>query len=282
MSVEQTEWGAAMSELTVPMRPKVSVGDIDLAYTTTKDGVSKVLDGVSLHARAGEFISIIGPSGCGKSSLFNVLAGLLHPDAGTICVDGETAIGATEHFAYMPQNDLLLPWRDVLDNTILGLEVQGVSRRIARERARELLPVFGLEGFAHSRPSALSGGMRQRAALLRTVLTGREVLLLDEPFGALDSLTRKQMQDWLAQLLLERSWTVVLITHDIDEAILLSDRIYVLTSRPARVREVLEVNLPRPRTVASTEEPEFLSIRRALIAALVAGHDDTSKEMSRR
>ena len=159
-----------------------------------------VLDDVAFDVAPGEFVSVIGPSGCGKSTLFDVIAGLERPDAGRVLVDGADATGHVEHAAYMPQRDLLFPWRTVLDNTTLGLEVAGVRRREARARAQALFAPFGLAGFEHARPDALSGGMRQRAALLRTVVQERSLLLLDEPFGALDSLTRSEMQAWLAEV----------------------------------------------------------------------------------
>ena len=170
----------------------------------TVEGLTKaygdlpVLDGVSFTVGRGEFVAVIGPSGCGKSTLFDVVAGLEPPDGGRVLVDGTDVTGRTDAFAYMPQQDLLFPWRTVLDNTTLGLEVAGVRRRAARERARPLFAEFGLDGFEGARPGELSGGMRQRAALLRTVVQERPVLLLDEPFGALDALTRADMQVWLS------------------------------------------------------------------------------------
>ena len=172
----------------------------------TLDGLTKaygglpVLDGVRLTVAPGEFVAVVGPSGCGKSTLFDVVAGLERPDAGRVLVDGVEVTGRTEPFAYMPQQDLLFPWRTVLDNTTLGLEVAGVRRRAARDRARPLFAEFGLSGFEGVRPGELSGGMRQRAALLRTVVQDRAVLLLDEPFGALDALTRTDMQVWLSAM----------------------------------------------------------------------------------
>jgi ABC-type nitrate/sulfonate/bicarbonate transport system ATPase subunit len=219
----------------------------------TVDAVAKsypglqVLDDVAFDVAPGEFVSVIGPSGCGKSTLFDVIAGLELPDAGRVLVDGADATGRVEHAAYMPQRDLLFPWRNVLDNTALGLEVAGVRRRAARERARGLFGPFGLAGFEDARPDALSGGMRQRAALLRTVVQERSLLLLDEPFGALDSLTRAEMQAWLAGVWARYGWTVLLVTHDIREAVFLSDRVIVLTPRPATVRTQVSVDLPRPR-----------------------------------
>jgi ABC-type nitrate/sulfonate/bicarbonate transport system ATPase subunit len=234
-------------------------------------GRRDVLDGVDLDVAPGEFVSVIGPSGCGKSTLFNVIAGLERPDAGRVLVDGEDATGRVEPFAYMPQQDLLFPWRTVLDNTTLGLEVAGMRRRAARERARALFGPFGLAGFEGSRPAELSGGMRQRAALLRTVVQDRPVLLLDEPFGALDSLTRTDMQTWLDEVRARFDWTVLLITHDIREAVYLSDRVVVLTPRPARVRREVTVGLPRPRRIDMITAPEFAAAEAELLGALRGG-----------
>ncbi len=231
-------------------------------------GGTEVLRGIDLEVAHGERVAIIGPNGAGKSTLFNVIAGLERPDAGRVLVDGEDATGRVDHFAYMPQRDLLFPWRTVLDNTTLGLEVAGMSRREARERARPLFAPFGLAGFESARPHELSGGMRQRAALLRTVVQDRAVLLLDEPFGALDSLTRTDMQTWLEEVRARFGWTVLLITHDIREAVFLSDRVVVLGPRPARVRREVTVDLPRPRQVELITSVRFAEIESELLAAL--------------
>ncbi len=206
-----------------------------------------VLDGVSMHVDQGEFVSILGPSGAGKSTLFRLLTGALTPDRGSIRIDGCGSDMAARPFAFMPQRDALLPWRRILDNVTLGLEMQGFSRVEAREKARPLLADFGLEGFARHYPAQLSGGTRQRAALLRTVIQARPIQLLDEPFGALDALTRMQMQGWLEERWLKARWTTVLITHDVREAAALSDRIYVLSRRPARVIAEFAVGASRPR-----------------------------------
>ena len=228
-----------------------------------------VLDGVSLAVGPGEFVAVIGPSGCGKSTLFDVIAGLEPPDAGRVLVDGAEATGRTDAFAYMPQQDLLFPWRSVLDNTTLGLEVAGVRRRAARERARPLFAEFGLDGVEGARPDELSGGMRQRAALLRTVVQERPVLLLDEPFGALDALTRTEMQLWLSRMHTRFAWTVVLVTHDVREAVLLADRVVVLAPRPTSVRRVVPVDLPRPRDLSVLTDPRFAAAEAELLGALV-------------
>ena len=240
----------------------------------TKNSNLEVLRDLHLFARDAEFVSIIGPSGCGKSTMFNIMAGLEPASAGDVLMDGQPVTGRKEFFAYMPQKDLLFPWRRVIDNTTLGLEVRGVPKKEARERARPLFETFGLVGFEAAYPFELSGGMRQRAALLRTVVQGRSVILLDEPFGALDSLTRTEMQEWLEGVWERYRWTVFLITHDIREAVFLSDRVYVLTARPATVKAVLEVPVPRPRALEVIGTPQFLAIEAALVRSL---HEESAK-----
>jgi ABC-type nitrate/sulfonate/bicarbonate transport system ATPase subunit len=225
----------------------------------------RVLDGLDLAVRPGEFSAIIGPSGSGKSTLFNIVAGLDRPTAGTVRVDGRVA--------YMPQKDLLFPWRTIEDNAALGLEVQGTAKKAARAAVRPLFPEFGLDGFERSYPAQLSGGMRQRAALLRTVAMQRSVLLLDEPFGALDSLTRTQMQLWLAQMWQRHAWTVLLVTHDIREAVFLADSVHVFTSRPGRLAARLVVDLPRPRTAQTFLLPEFARLEQQVLTALGTSSD---------
>ncbi len=245
-------------------RPKIEARDLHKSYLTA-DGPLAVVRAVSLTAATGEFVSIIGPSGCGKSTLFNILAGLESADAGSVFLDGEPTGARAGAFGYMPQKDLLLPWRRILENTTLGLEVRGVPQGEARARAQQLFEAFGLTGFERAYPSELSGGMRQRAALLRTVVQERDVVLLDEPLGALDSLTRTQMQEWLEGVWRRFRWTVLLITHDIREAAYLSDRVYVLGARPGSVLKTIAVELPRPR---SMNDPEFLAVERELTEAL--------------
>jgi ABC-type nitrate/sulfonate/bicarbonate transport system ATPase subunit len=233
---------------------------LDLRGVGKSFGALEVLRDLELAVRPGEFAAVIGPSGSGKSTLFDIVSGLETPTSGEVRTDGQVA--------YMPQKDLLFPWRTVLDNTALGLEAQGVRRKEARRRADALFPAFGLDGFQSSYPFQLSGGMRQRAALLRTVVLERPVLLLDEPFGALDSLTRTEMQLWLADMWQRYQWTVVLVTHDIREAVLLADTVHVLSPRPASVAERIEVPLPRPREVDALTEPEFAAVERLVLDAL--------------
>ncbi len=236
--------------------PIIELIHVSKAFHVNRMSVQAV-DDVSLQVNAGEFVSIIGPSGSGKSTLFNMMVGLIEPDKGEILLDGAQSGDRTGRVGFMPQRDLLLPWRSVIDNAIIPLELRGVPRALALERAREMLPLFDLDEFADSYPNALSGGMRQRAALLRTILIERNTLLLDEPFGALDALTRRELQDWLLSLWHQFGHTVIFITHDVDEAIYLSDRVIVLSERPGRVIKSLDVLLPRPRREGMIGLPEF-------------------------
>ncbi|MBN1120020.1 MAG: ABC transporter ATP-binding protein [Anaerolineae bacterium] len=226
--------------------PKVELKQVSKAFHGNGTTVQALAD-VSLRVMEGEFVTVIGPSGSGKSTLFNLIVGLLDPDSGDICLDGDVCANRAGRVGYMPQRDLLLPWRSALDNAIIPLELAGMSRDEAREKARAMLPMFGLEAFADSYPAALSGGMRQRAALLRTILTERDILLLDEPFGALDALTRRDLQDWLLKVWGRFGQTVIFITHDVEEALYLGDRVIVLSARPGRVVKSLTVELDRPR-----------------------------------
>jgi len=247
--------------------PKIRVESVSKSFDVDRRR-QLVLDDIELTVGEGEFVSIIGPSGCGKSTLLNIVAGLDSADSGTTSVEGTQGGSSLGQVGYMQQKDLLLPWRTVLDNTILGLELKGVPKRQARARALELTETFGLHGFESQYPYALSGGMRQRAAFLRTMLMDQEVVLLDEPFGALDALTRVQMQEWLLQLWESLRKTIVLITHDMDEAILLSDRVYVLTPRPGRIATILDVELPRPRSYEQVTEPAFSRLKSRLFEHL--------------
>jgi ABC-type nitrate/sulfonate/bicarbonate transport system ATPase subunit len=226
------------------------------------------LEDISLYAGAGEFVTVIGPSGSGKSTLLNVISGLMAPDSGEILLHGRADTPRLGHIGYMPQRDLLLPWRRLLDNLVLGPEVMGRDVAAARREARELLPLFGLEGFEAAYPATLSGGMRQRAALLRTFLCHQEVILLDEPFGALDALTRRVMRRWLLEVWEGLRQTTILVTHDVEEAIVLSDRVYVFSPRPGRVIREVSVKLPRPRPEGLLDTPAFAALRDELLAAL--------------
>jgi ABC-type nitrate/sulfonate/bicarbonate transport system ATPase subunit len=218
------------------------------------------LDAIDLTVADGEIVAVVGPSGCGKSTLLELLAGLQEPDAGSV---------AAEPAAYMPQRDSLLPWRTALANAALALECEGAGRREARRRARPLFERFGLGGFEDARPAGLSGGMRQRVALARTFLAGRRLLLLDEPFASLDAITRGSLQEWLAEALRGEPRTVVLVTHDVQEAVYLADRVVVMSPRPGRVVTEIVVGLPRPRPRRQTvTSREFAAIEGRALEAL--------------
>ena len=244
--------------------PRIELRHVSKTFYGANHDVPALMD-ISFKVMPGEFITIIGASGSGKSTLFNLCVGLLEPDEGEILIDGVKLEKRTGMVGYMPQHDLLLPWRSVLDNVIIPLEIQGVHRNEARRKALDMLPHFGLEGFENEYPSALSGGMRQRAALLRTWLMGRSTLCLDEPFGALDALTRKELQNWLLKVWKEFERTVMFITHDVDEAVYLADRVIVLTARPGKIQRELKINLPRPRRQGIITEPEFGKLVKELL-----------------
>lgn len=221
---------------------KLHIEGLSAAY----DG-QPILSDVSFDVEEGDFVSILGPSGCGKSTILNILAGVVTPQSGTITVDGQPLRQPGEHFAYMPQEDLLLPWKTIMDNVCLYGTIHKQKAQ-AREKAQALFPVFGLQGYEQAYPDELSGGMRQRAAFLRTALCHADILLLDEPFGALDVITRSDMQDWLATMRSQLGKTTLLVTHDIDEAIYLSDKILILNGRPASIKqEIVLTEQPRSR-----------------------------------
>jgi ABC-type nitrate/sulfonate/bicarbonate transport system ATPase subunit len=227
------------------------------------------LEDVNLWLEAGEFVTLIGPSGAGKSTLLELIAGLLQPDSGVIRIDGVAVTQRLGRVAYMPQQDALLPWRTILDNVALGPEIQGKSRRQTRQRARELTPLFGLDGFENAFPAQLSGGMRQRAAFLRTFLCGQEILLLDEPFGALDALTRRELQHWLLDIWRHFGYTILFVTHDVEEAIYLADRVLVLSARPGHILMEMPVPLGRPRTeTVEAFSPQMMALEARLLRAL--------------
>lgn len=217
---------------------KLAVDNIAFRYDE-----EPLFQGLSFNVEAGEFVSILGPSGCGKSTVLNLLAGILTPEGGNMYVDGAPIRGMSSHFAYMPQNDLLFPWKTIMQNVCLHGRIHG-SEKAARERAQALFGLFGLAGYENAWPSDLSGGMRQRAAFLRTTLCDADILLLDEPFGALDVISRGDMQDWLVSMKQHLGRTCLLVTHDIDEAIFLSDRILVMGGRPADIRSEHRIVAP--------------------------------------
>jgi ABC-type nitrate/sulfonate/bicarbonate transport system ATPase subunit len=281
---------------------KLELRNVTQSYREGGQRLLAVRD-VNFAIAPGEFVTLIGPSGSGKTTLLQVIAGLLQPDRGKVLIDDEVATRRLGRVAYMPQRDALLPWRTVMDNVTIGPEIRGDEprRRIApteipngdkpkdeeeqqsptpwfvlnkaryhaKERARELIPLFGLEGFEDAFPAQLSGGMRQRAAFLRTFLAGQEILLLDEPFGALDALTRRDLQNWLLDIWQHFDYTIVFVTHDVEEAIYLSDRVLALSPRPGHIIEEIDIPFERPRQhTVEKFSPEITRLERQLFQSL--------------
>jgi ABC-type nitrate/sulfonate/bicarbonate transport system ATPase subunit len=253
--------------------PHLEIVDVSKTYVRRHGQPVKALSGVSLSLNRGEFVSIVGPSGCGKTTLFDIIAGLTQPDSGAVLVDGCDRTGQTGYVSYMPQEDLLLPWRTTLENAMLAPELGRTAVQEARSEVRRLIELFGLSGFEDSYPFELSGGMRQRVALLRTVMCRKSIMLLDEPFGALDAITRQQMQAWLRSVWEKLRTTVLFVTHDVEEAIYLSDRVYVMSPRPGKI--VCQHSVPfgsdrsgldRSGSIVST--PEFVSLRAEVMETL--------------
>jgi ABC-type nitrate/sulfonate/bicarbonate transport system ATPase subunit len=246
----------------------VRVTGVSRAYRDRNGTPVQALADISLRAAADGLLAVVGPSGCGKTTLLELICGLQAPDQGSIeCASA----------ALMPQHDLLLPWLSAVDNAALALRIAHVPRAQARERAAELFAELGLEGFEQAHPYELSGGMRQRVAFVRTLLSGKGLLCLDEPFGALDAITRAEMHAWLVDALRQEPRTVVLVTHDVEEAIVLADRVAVLSPRPGRVVEELEVGLERPR---SRTDPEVVALRERALTALGQGASPLARESS--
>ena len=233
----------------------VSVEAVGRTFVTRR-GPVEALARMSLRVEPGEVVAVVGPSGCGKTTLLELVCGLQAPDAGTV---------RAAPAALMPQRDLLLPWLGALDNACLALRARGVGREQARREAEPWLERFGLGGFERTRPAELSGGMRQRVSFLRTLLAGKPVLALDEPFAALDAITRLQMQGWLGHVLETEPRTVMLVTHDVEEAIVLADRVVVMSSRPGRVVAGIQVPISRPR---HRTDPEVVELREQALEAL--------------
>lgn len=223
---------------------------------------------VSIDVDLGEFVVIVGPSGCGKSTLLNIIAGLADPNMGSVSLQGDDDAERIGRVAYMHQIDLLLPWRNVLSNATLGLEIAGIPRNEADTKATELAEHFGIADFLNAYPATLSGGMRQRVALLRAVLPDRDVLLLDEPFKALDAITRAELQRWLSDVLDRTNRATVMVTHDVEEALMLGDRVLVMSPRPGRILLELDVDLPRPRPRDVVRESNFVELKWQLLSAL--------------
>ncbi|KGK89687.1 nitrate ABC transporter ATP-binding protein [Desulfosporosinus sp. HMP52] len=238
-------------------------------YNPHLDRQMRIINSLSFEIETGSFVSLIGPSGCGKSTICNLIAGIESPDCGQIMLDSSLINGLSGNIGYMPQKDLLLPWRTLLENVLLGCEIQHQDKHNALEEAHKWLNQFGLASFTNHYPHQLSGGMRQRGALLRTILFGKKTLLLDEPFGALDALTRQEIQRWLSSIWNQTRHTVLFITHDIDEAILLSDKIIVLSQQPASVLQELIVPFPQPRNPDVLLSSASLDLKKELLNLLI-------------
>ncbi len=224
-----------------------------------------VIEDINIHLDEGEIVSLLGVSGSGKTTLFNILSGIALPDSGQVLLDGEDVTGKTGKMSYMLQKDLLLPHYTVLDNVALPLIISGEKKKIAREKASKHFAFFGLEGTEKKYPHQLSGGMRQRAAFLRTYLASKGVALLDEPFSALDTITKAAVHQWYLDIMKEIKLSTLIVTHDIDEAILLSDRIYILSGKPGRISDEIIIDLPKPRNNSLVMEEEFLTYKRKIV-----------------
>ncbi|ALP36409.1 ABC transporter ATP-binding protein [Paenibacillus sp. IHB B 3084] len=273
MADEQQVQGTVEQQERSSTPPALELDGISLAFREKRSSLP-VLKDVSLTVKPGEFVSLIGPSGSGKSTLFHIIGGLLKPQQGHIRMHGQDVTGERGHISYMPQQPALFPWRTTLDNVLLGQEnaprkdtaaqPRHASERERREDALRWLEQVGLGPFAKAYPHTLSGGMQQRAAFLRALLSPQELMLLDEPFSALDALTRGDMQQWLLRMWEKNRRSVLFITHSIEEALLLSDRIYVLSARPASVIHVVDVPFPRPRREEITLDPRFIEWKRKM------------------
>jgi ABC-type nitrate/sulfonate/bicarbonate transport system ATPase subunit len=233
---------------------------IDLAEICKCFDNIEVIRDISLSVHQGELVSVLGPSGCGKSTLMNIITGLINADRGQVWCGGE--------IGYMQQKDLLLPWKTIIDNVILSRELRGENRKTLRKEAMSYFETFGLEGYEYKYPYELSGGMKQRASFFRTFFSSREIMLLDEPFGALDSITRGKMQRWLLEMKNRMNITILFITHDIDEAVLLSDRVYMLSEKPSIVKKEFELDFYCHDKEQRLLSPAFIDVKKEIIAYL--------------
>lgn len=258
---------------------EISIRNIDMYFPINKVP-TKVLDGVNLEIREGEFVSILGPSGCGKSTLISLISGLQFPSSGEVLVNGRKVTGPGSDRGLVFQDYTLFPWMTILDNILFALEEveKGLNKKELRVKGHHFLEIVGLGDFANNYPSELSGGMQQRVAIARAFALNPGILLMDEPFGAADALTRTHLQDLLLHLWEANRKTVMVVTHDIDEALLLSDRVAVMTSRPSRIKEIVEINFDRPRNRASlVQNPEYIALRSNLLSLL---HDELSESLA--
>ncbi|WP_099191613.1 ABC transporter ATP-binding protein [Tepidibacter mesophilus] len=218
-----------------------------------------ILNDINIHLKEGEFVSLLGPSGSGKSTIFNIISELIKPDEGNVLIDSDSRV------SYMPQKDLLLPWKKIIDNVAIPLTIRGYSKKDARNEVKDYFKAFSLDGYEYKYPSQLSGGMRQRAAFMRTYINSKDIMLLDEPFGGLDAITKSNMHEWLLNVLEKFNTSVLFITHDVEEAILLSDRIYILSDKPASVKEEIIVNLDKNRSKDIVTSKRFNEIKKYIL-----------------
>ncbi|UUV19847.1 ABC transporter ATP-binding protein [Fusobacteria bacterium ZRK30] len=239
---------------------------LEIEKLSKRYGDVEVIKDLDLHIKKGEFISIVGPSGCGKSTLFKIITGLLTEYSGRVRIDGN--IVKNKVISYLPQKDLLLPWKTLYENATIPLEISGVKKERWKEIIDPLMEEFGLLGFENRYPHELSGGMRQRGGLLRSFLIDSDLMLLDEPFGALDALTRSSMQDWLLEIWKKHNHSILFITHDIEEAVYLSDRVYIMSARPGRFLDELEIKFSRPRKKEVILSQEFLEYKGRILEKL--------------
>lgn len=252
------------------MRKALEINNLTFKYT---DSDKYILENLSFDINKNEFVTIIAPSGTGKSTLFRLILGLLQPVGGNIKIEG---YGDKNIVGYMPQKDALMPWRNILDNTAIGLELNGHTKKEARKIAATYFEEFGIKGTEKVYPHELSGGMRQRASFLRAIVNKPPILLLDEPFSSLDALTRRKLQSWLLDLCQKEQNTVFMITHDIEEALLLSDRILISTEIPYKQLESIDVRFKRPRNYATTLTSEFIELKRQILSILEAKEEEDS------
>jgi NitT/TauT family transport system ATP-binding protein len=260
---------------------EIKLKDIDMYYLVNKVQ-TKILDGVNLEVKEGEFVSIIGPSGCGKSTLVSLVAGLRFPTSGDVLVNNKKVIGPGPDRGVVFQDYTLFPWMTTLENIVFALEEveKGLNKKSIKEKALQYLHIVGLDEFAHNYPNELSGGMQQRVAIARAFALNPGILLMDEPFGAADALTRTHLQDLLLHLWEADRKTVLVVTHDIDEALLLSDKIIVMTPRPSKIKEIVEINFERPRNRAKlVRNPEYVALRSDLLTLL---HDELSESLNQQ
>lgn len=243
---------------------ELSVEQIHYSYTEDNEAV---FENMSFKVKKSEFIALVGPSGCGKTTLLHILGGLLEPSQGQVLLDGEDT-NRLGKISLMQQEDLLLPWRTIIENGVLPLEVKGVKKEEARKRVKDLIKEFGLEGYENAYPNELSGGMRQRVAFLRNILTGNRIILFDEPFSALDALTKFKMQKWLLKMWQKFKPTIIFITHDVEEAVFLSQRIFLLKKMPNSSFQEFNVPFAYPRENELLADPEFVKIRQGILKGL--------------